>query len=71
MNLEDVYESPKFNQEMDQQTGYRSKGMLCMPVISSGGHLKGRVVAVIQAINKLDGGPFSDRDISMLQVLVV
>lgn len=67
INLEDAYESPDFNKEVDLQTGYRSKGMLCMPVISSGGHLKGRAIAVIQAMNKLDGGPFNDKDISLLQ----
>ena len=47
-NIEDVYEDPRFNQEIDAITGYRTKSMLCMPVLDS----NGQVIAALQMINK-------------------
>jgi HD-GYP domain-containing protein (c-di-GMP phosphodiesterase class II) len=53
LRIEDVYEMPPgspfgFDRSFDQKTGYRTKSMLCTPLVSS----KGRVIGVIQLINK-------------------
>ena len=32
VNIADVYEDARFNQEIDRQTGFRTKAMLCMPI---------------------------------------
>ncbi|GMH97136.1 hypothetical protein TrST_g5389 [Triparma strigata] len=50
LNIEDAYKFPSFNAEADAQSGYRTKSILCMPVVTAEGHM----VAVIEMINKLD-----------------
>ena len=57
VNIPDAYADPRFNQDIDKQTGYRTESILCMPV-----KLKdGKTIAVAQVLNKEDG-PFSARD---------
>ena len=60
VNIPDVYADARFNDATDRQTGYRTRNMLCMPVMSSGD----RVVAVAQLLNKMGQGaqPFSAED---------
>jgi GAF domain-containing protein len=48
LTVADAYEDPRFDRTVDTKTGYRTKSVLCLPVLDS----KGRVVAVIQALNK-------------------
>ena len=64
VNIKDVYEDDRFNQEYDKKTGYRTKSVLCMPVFSTAQ----KVIAVIQLINKLDGSPvgFTEEDERLL-----
>ncbi len=47
--VRDAYRNELFNPEIDQNTGYRTKSVLCMPVVDDRGH----VVAVVEALNKL------------------
>lgn len=63
LNLEDVYQDSRFNPSVDMKTGYRTRTMLCTPVIS-----QGRVIAVLQMINK-SNGLFDSTDMEMLQTL--
>ena len=51
VNLEDAYTDPRFNREVDMQTGYRTRSMLCMPLYTRGREKLG----VIQLLNKKDG----------------
>ena len=64
VNIKDVYEDSRFNQEFDKKTGYRTKSVLCMPIFST----EQKVIAVIQLINKLDGSPvgFTEQDERLL-----
>ncbi|EJW72341.1 hypothetical protein WUBG_16752, partial [Wuchereria bancrofti] len=32
LNIENAYEDPRFNKDIDQKTGYRTRNILCMPV---------------------------------------
>ena len=53
LRIEDVYEMPigspfGFDRSFDQKIGYRTKSMLCTPLVSS----KGQVIGVLQLINK-------------------
>jgi adenylate cyclase len=57
LNIPDVYIDPRFNAEVDRQTGYRTKSILCGPVIS----LQGELIGVVEVINKKDG-VFTDQD---------
>ncbi|KAG2432321.1 hypothetical protein HYH02_013041 [Chlamydomonas schloesseri] len=58
MNLPDVYLHPMFNKEIDRLTGFRTRSMLCMAVSD----MTGKNVAVLQALNKKSGLPFTGAD---------
>nr|WP_199313876.1 adenylate/guanylate cyclase domain-containing protein [Leptolyngbya sp. FACHB-671] len=58
LNIADVYSHPLFNRDVDRQTGYRTRNVLCMPIFST----KNRVVAVVQLMNKAGSEPFDSDD---------
>ncbi|EDO43657.1 predicted protein [Nematostella vectensis] len=59
VNIPDAYADPRFNQDVDKQTGYHTKSLLCKPVKNN----EGEVVGVAQIINKNPGGvPFTKED---------
>ncbi|MCG3198327.1 MAG: hypothetical protein GHCLOJNM_02825 [bacterium] len=64
LNIPDAYQDERFNPEVDRRTGYKTNSILCMPVKDR----EGVVIAVIQAINKLDG-IFSEQDEDFLRAL--
>lgn len=64
LNIPEAYEDPRFNQEVDRQTGYRTRTILCMPVRNKGG----TIVGVLQVLNKR-AGVFTAADEEMLDAL--
>jgi adenylate cyclase len=64
VNIADAYADPRFNQEVDRRTGYRSRTILCAPVRDG----QGAVVGVAQVLNKA-GGPFTRDDEGLLAAL--
>ncbi|MGG6293188.1 GAF domain-containing protein [Leptolyngbya sp. AN02str] len=58
LNIADAYHHPMFNPEVDQQTGYQTHTILCMPIFDT----QRRVVAVAQLLNKSGNVPFSNHD---------
>lgn len=48
INLPDAYADPRFNREVDRKTGYRTRSMLTVPLMSFDGTLEG----VAQVLNK-------------------
>ncbi|MCK5682785.1 GAF domain-containing protein [bacterium] len=57
INIEEAYNDPRFNQTFDKKSGYRTKSILCVPVINK----KGISIGAIQVLNK-KGGPFTRYD---------
>ena len=51
LNIKDAYEDPRFNQEVDKETGYRTRTILAFPMRN----LQNEVIGVFQVINKTDG----------------
>jgi GAF domain-containing protein len=51
INIIDAYSDPRFSSSADKATGYRTTTILCMPIAA----IDGRIVGVLQAINKKDG----------------
>jgi len=51
VNIRDAYADPRFNPETDRGTGYRTRSVLCGPVMN----LQGETVGVLQIINKQSG----------------
>ncbi|EAY15547.1 GAF domain containing protein [Trichomonas vaginalis G3] len=66
LNIRDAYEDPRFNRNTDKQTGYRTKTLLCVPIIDDHGNIQG----VTEMINKMDGH-FSSDDEQMMEVFNV
>jgi len=64
--LEDAYSDPRFDRSVDKASGYRTRTMLVMPVKDRAG----RIVAVLQLLNKRQGS-FSHDDIELLEGISV
>lgn len=56
--IPDAYADTRFSEATDRQTGYRTRNILCMPVMSS----DQQVVAIAQLLNKKGPEPFSEQD---------
>jgi HD-GYP domain-containing protein (c-di-GMP phosphodiesterase class II) len=65
INIADAYDDPRFNPDVDKETGYRTKSILCVPMRS----LEGEVVGVLQALNKMLDETFTDEDEELLSAL--
>ncbi|XP_038056910.1 probable 3',5'-cyclic phosphodiesterase pde-5 isoform X1 [Patiria miniata] len=50
LNIPDAYLDQRFNRDVDQQTGYVTKTILCMPIYN-----RGNVIGVVQMVNKKQG----------------
>lgn len=59
--IDDPYNHPHFNKEMDITTGYVTKNILCMPVRNQ----ERKIIGVFQILNKKNG-IFNDEDIELL-----
>ena len=59
--VRDTRDSRQFTPDFDRQTGFQTRSILCVPLIS-----RGRVLGVIEVINKLNGA-FNDDDLHLLQ----
>ena len=64
IRIEDAYLEERFNKEVDKKTNYRTKSILCCPLINKEGDCFG----VIEAINKLNS-TFSEDDQELLKLL--
>jgi len=58
LRVDDAYAHPLFNPDVDRQTGYRTRTILCVPIQDRAG----RVFAVAQLLNKRGDEPFDDAD---------
>lgn len=61
INIKDAYEDSRFNQEIDKETGYKTKTILCMPIWN----MKHEILGVFQVLNK-SNGTFSKEDEEIL-----
>jgi sigma-B regulation protein RsbU (phosphoserine phosphatase) len=64
-NIPDAYADPRFNATFDQRTGFRTKSIICAPILGSDGALLG----VIQSVNKTTGESFDGRDESLMRAI--
>ena len=64
LNIPDAYADPRFNPEIDKQTGYQTRNILCAPIRNRAGS----VIGITQVLNKPNGG-FSDADAILLDTI--
>jgi signal transduction histidine kinase len=65
VNIPDAYQDPRFNQDVDRRSGFRTRSILCMPMRNN----LGRIVGVVQVLNKQGEQPFTTADESLLALL--
>jgi sigma-B regulation protein RsbU (phosphoserine phosphatase) len=64
LNIPDAYLDPRFNPDVDRQTGYRTRNILCMPMKNK----DGETIGVFQLLNKGDGA-FTTEDENFITAL--
>ncbi|MFP6640761.1 MAG: GAF domain-containing SpoIIE family protein phosphatase [Myxococcota bacterium] len=64
VRIDDAYADDRFNPEVDKRTGFRTRSIVCMPLLTH----EEKVVGVIQCLNKKEG-QFSDYDVEILSAL--
>jgi signal transduction histidine kinase len=64
VNIPDAYSDTRFQPAVDLRSGYRTRSILCMPMLTG----QGQLVGVIQVLNK-EGGPFTGEDEQLLEAL--
>ncbi|HYC38799.1 MAG TPA: GAF domain-containing protein [Usitatibacter sp.] len=62
--VHDPYSDPRFNRAIDEQTGFVTRSILCVPIKT----VKGEVIGVAQALNKR-AGRFTRRDLDALAAM--
>ncbi|OHS99538.1 3'5'-cyclic nucleotide phosphodiesterase family protein [Tritrichomonas foetus] len=68
LNIADAYEDERFNKDVDLSTGYRTKSILCLPIIGRAE----AVIGVTQMINKQgENGVFTENDINLMKAFNV
>ena len=60
--IHDAYADARFNRSIDEQTGYVTQSICCVPIRT----VKGEVIGVAQALNKMKGR-FTRRDAGLLE----
>ena len=64
VNIHDPYGDQRFNPEFDRQRDFRTRNVLCVPVVNR----RGWVVGAVQVDNKIDG-EFNDEDVNVLRAI--
>jgi adenylate cyclase len=62
--IHEAYKDKRFNRAIDQQTGFETKSILCVPVKT----LKGECIGAAQVLNKKNGS-FSEDDMELLEAM--
>ncbi len=64
VNLEDAYADPRFEPEIDRRLGFRTAGLLCLPIRNK----DSAIIGVLQLLNK-QSGAFTETDERFLDAL--
>jgi len=62
--VHDAYADPRFNREIDDKTGFRTRSILCAPIKT----VRGEIIGVVQTLNRRSGR-FTDDDLQLLEAM--
>jgi putative nucleotidyltransferase with HDIG domain len=62
--VHDAYADPRFNVDVDRKTGYRTRDIICSPILET----DGECIGVVEVLNKADGA-FDEDDMDFLEAL--
>ncbi len=63
-SIKDAYKNKEFTATVDKETGFSTKTILAVPI-----QRRGRILGVIEVLNKKGGGCFTDEDQVILEIL--
>lgn len=63
--VRDVRRDPRFYVQVDESLGFTTRSMVCVPVYLD----DGRLLGVIEVLNKVSGGEFSQEDLDLLLIV--
>ena len=66
LTIHDVYADDRFNRTVDEQTGYVTKSILCVPIKT----VNGEIIGAAQALNKKKGR-FTKKDMLLLEAMTM
>jgi len=64
--VHDAYADPRFDRDIDEKTGFRTKSILCAPIRTA----RGEVIGVVQTLNKRTGA-FTPADLELLEAMAL
>ncbi len=64
--INDAYEDPRFNRKIDQQTGFRTRNIVCCPIRTA----KGEIIGVAQCLNKKGNKDLTRDDLDLLEAIM-
>lgn len=64
MVINDVHKEKRFDEKYDRLTGFRTRSLICVPLI-----LRGNATGAIQVLNKISGDSFTGHDLEILTSL--
>jgi adenylate cyclase len=64
LRIRDAYKDKRFNSAVDEQTGFKTKSILCVPIRT----VSGEIIGVAEMLNK-PGGPFNADDCALLEAM--
>lgn len=62
--VHDAYADPRFNRDVDQETGFVTRSIACAPIRT----VKGEIIGVLQVLNKRHG-LFNEEDLRLLEAM--
>ncbi len=62
--VNDVSTDPRFNSAVDSQTGFKTRNVMCAPMI-----VREKLIGVIEIMNKLDKSNYNSNDMALLTTL--
>ena len=62
--IHDAYADERFNRSIDEQTGFTTRNILCVPIKT----VKGEIIGVAQTLNKRSG-KFTKQDLALLEAM--
>jgi len=62
--IPDAYRDSRFNPAYDARTGFRTRSVICAPLVA-----KGRLLGVVQVLNRRDGRSFDEADLDLARAV--
>nr|CAH7748344.1 unnamed protein product [Callosobruchus chinensis] len=66
VNIRDAFNDPRFSTDVDEKTGFITRSILCMPIVSVD-----NMLGVVQVVNKINGVCFTPADENLFKTFSV